>query len=186
MHDTQTDESLMLKYAQGDNAAFELLYARHKDSLYRYFLRQCHDAGLAQDLFQELWGRVIKAASNYKDSAKFTTWIYRIGHNLLVDQYRALKPVDVEEDMSQYGNDDNPAKETLRLQQADHLKYCMNKLPQVQLEAFLLKEESGLSAPAIADVVGASMEACKSRLRYAYERLRECLALKLGREVLDD
>lgn len=176
----------MLKYAQGDNAAFELLYARHKDSLYRYFLRQCKDASQAQDLFQECWGRVIKAASSYKNSAKFTTWIYRIGHNLMVDQYRALKPVDAEEDMSQYGNDDNPAKETLRSQQADQLKYCISRLPQVQLEAFLLKEESGLSAPAIAEVVGASMEACKSRLRYAYDKLKECLTLKLGREVLDD
>jgi RNA polymerase sigma-70 factor (ECF subfamily) len=82
------DAQLMSRYAKGDVAAFETLYGRHKGPLYRYFLRQCGDPEAAAELFQEVWVRIIKARERYEPKARFTTYMYQIGHNCLVDHYR--------------------------------------------------------------------------------------------------
>lgn len=82
------DAQLMTRYATGDVAAFETLYGRHKGPLYRYFLRQCGDPEVAAELFQEVWVRIIKARERYEPRARFTTFMYQIGHNCLVDHYR--------------------------------------------------------------------------------------------------
>jgi RNA polymerase sigma-70 factor (ECF subfamily) len=79
---------LMTRYAAGDVAAFERLYARHKGSLYRYFARQCGNADAAEELFQEVWLRIVKARERYEPRARFTTFLYQIAHNCLVDHYR--------------------------------------------------------------------------------------------------
>jgi RNA polymerase sigma-70 factor (ECF subfamily) len=82
------DAQLMSRYATGDVGAFEALYRRHKGPLYRYFLRQCSDPEIAAELFQEVWVRIIKARERYEPKARFTTYMYQIGHNCLVDHYR--------------------------------------------------------------------------------------------------
>ena len=82
------DAQLMTGYAAGDMAAFESLYARHKGPLYRYFVRQCGDQETASDLFQEVWVRIIKARERYEPKARFTTYMYQIAHNGLVDYFR--------------------------------------------------------------------------------------------------
>ena len=82
------DAQLMTGYAAGDVAAFELLYARHKGPLYRYFVRQCGNRENAAELFQEVWVRIIKARERYEPTARFTTYMYQIAHNCLVDYFR--------------------------------------------------------------------------------------------------
>jgi len=176
------DEALMLAYAGGDMAAFETLYQKHKGSLYRYFIRQIPDRTLAEDLYQELWNRIIKASASYKVTAKWTTWVYTMAHNLVIDHVRALKPVDPLEDdddvEGQTGSLGNNDPETLQAneQLADQLKRCIQKLPQAQQEVFLLNEETGMSLKAISEVVSISLEAAKSRLRYARSQLQTCLS----------
>ena len=81
----QTDASLMQLYASGDLRAFETLYNRHKGGLYRYFMRHIREPSAAEDLYQEIWNKVIIQAKHYKPSAKFTTWLYTLAHNKLVD-----------------------------------------------------------------------------------------------------
>ena len=76
--DLRTDEALMLAYRDGEGAAFEALYGRWRGPLYRYFLRQCGHAGQADELFQDVFMRVIGAAPSYEPTAKFTTWLFRI------------------------------------------------------------------------------------------------------------
>src|SRR5206468_11006911 len=83
------DEDLMLAYAAGDAAAFDALYARHKGGVYRYLLRQCRQGGVVDELFQDVWMNLIRARASYVPSAKFTTWLYRLAHNRLIDYYRA-------------------------------------------------------------------------------------------------
>src|SRR5688572_8455172 len=78
----------MLRYRDGDARAFEALYARHKGPLYRYFLRLARPAAVAEELFQDAWTNLIRARANYEVRAKFTTWLYRLAHNRLVDHYR--------------------------------------------------------------------------------------------------
>ena len=187
------DEALLQRYAQGDFGAFEQLYQRHKGGLYRYFLRQLGNTSLAEDLFQDIWGKVISQAAQYQPTAKFSTWLYTLAQHKLIDHVRHLKVVDKvidsdsqAEDVSGWGAVELQAMAPEQLYQQDHakqvLKYCIAKLPLVQRECFLLKEEAGLSLEAIAEVVSANYEACKSRLRYACDNLRQCIQRKLSRE----
>src|SRR5438132_7757824 len=83
-----SDEQLMLAYAGGDARAFESLYAKHKGALYRFVLRSVGARGEAEELYQDVWLRVIEARSRYTPSARFTTWLYTIAHNRLVDHWR--------------------------------------------------------------------------------------------------
>jgi RNA polymerase sigma-70 factor (ECF subfamily) len=194
--DERTDEYLMEQYRLGDIAAFEALYLRHKGSLFRYFTRQLADQVLAQDLYQELWGRIIKSAQDYQPTAKWTTWAYRIAHNLVIDHKRALKPVaslselelndqsvmpafdgsndGTEHLMSQTVRAPDNEHDTYRL--SERLKLCIDRLPHAQREVFLLSEETGMTVKAIAEVVSVSAEAAKSRLRYAKSQLQTCLS----------
>jgi RNA polymerase sigma-70 factor (ECF subfamily) len=177
----------MYQYSLGDNRAFEQLYTKHKGALYRYFLRQIGDKQLAEDLYQETWGRVIKAAANYQSSAKFTTWLYRIAHNLLIDHVRALKPVasftDLcgdEADIESLLPSDLLSMDEIAMQnlKASILKQCIALLPHVQKEAFLLSMEMGFTAAAISEIADVGLEATKSRLRYANHALKECVNSK--------
>ena len=89
------DEDLMLSYAAGDAAAFDALYARHKGGVYRYLVRQCAHAGTADELFQDVWMNVIRVRTSYEPTAKFTTWLYRIAHNRLIDHWRTTGRVEL-------------------------------------------------------------------------------------------
>src|SRR5690606_20380596 len=97
-----SDEALMLAYAGGDVAAFEALYGRHRLRLYRFLLRQLRDPTLADELFQDVWQKLIAARESWTPEAAFATWLYRIAHNRLTDHWRALRhrppaPADADE-----------------------------------------------------------------------------------------
>lgn len=174
------DESLMLAYCDGDTQAFEHLYNRHKGSVYRYFKRQCGNEAIAEELFQDVWLKIVHARSAYKASAKFTTWLFHIAHNHLIDHYRKHSRIP-----DSYADDDlediedhcaiDPVSDINRARQAAKLLDCINQLPDAQRESFLLKQETGLSLIDIAEVAGTSRETVKSRLRYALTALRRCL-----------
>jgi len=179
-----TDEELMQRYRDGDAHAFETLYARHKAPVYRYLLRQCGVAALAEELFQDVWMNLIKAHSRYEARAKFTTWLYTLAHHRVIDYYRRQAtgvPISYEDDP-----DDAPLIEQVadsevrqpdnafeRRRQAQQLLGLLAQLPEAQREAFLLREESGLSLDEIAEVTGVNAETAKSRLRYAMAKLRQ-------------
>lgn len=182
MADDDSDEALMLRYAQGDAAAFDRLYARHRAPLFRYILRQLHsNRALAEELFQDLWMNLIGARSRYRVEAKFTTWLYTMAHNRVVDHYRRHRALEV---VSLNADDDDdppevaapptvqPERAAQAREQAARLLALVEELPAAQREAFLLHEEGGLSVEDIAAVTGADREAIKSRLRYAMDKLR--------------
>src|SRR5436309_2614590 len=82
------DEQLMLAYRDGNAAAFETLYLRHRGRLFRFVLRSVKSRATGEELFQEIWMRVIEARARYTPQARFTTWLYTIAHNHLVDHWR--------------------------------------------------------------------------------------------------
>lgn len=180
----------MQLYAQGDIAAFDLLYTKHKGGLYRYFLRHTADKSLAEDLYQEVWGRVINSASSYQPQAKFNTWLYKLAHNKMIDHMRRLKVVNTVIDVTTELDDEIDSNSNLVDKLIDgelagiSLKQCLSKLPQMQLDCFLLKEEAGMTVFDISQIVGASLEATKSRMRYAYKSLQACIANKIGRATV--
>jgi RNA polymerase sigma-70 factor (ECF subfamily) len=178
------DSALMLRYGDGDTGAFELLYSRHKDAVYRYLLRLSGHPETAEDVFQEVWGKIIKARSSYRPTAKFTTFLYRVAHNCFIDHARRNKrhagntPFEPE-----LHSDPGESLETLteRSLARERLEQALAGLPDEQRDAFLLYEEGGLSVDQIAAVTGCNRETAKSRLRYAVNKLRVAIDEPAGR-----
>jgi len=174
---TDRQGRLMLAYKEGDLAAFEELYAHYRAPMYRFFLRQCGSRARAEELYQDLWMRVIQHSASYQHNAKFNTWLYRIAHNLLVDQHRKREPGgdDAELDELEAGSDADPAQQAIAHENLSRFQRLLENLPAEQRQVFLLKEEAGLSLEEIAQVTGAGFESVKSRLRYAVMKLRQAL-----------
>jgi RNA polymerase sigma-70 factor (ECF subfamily) len=180
--DASSDEALMLAYAAGDAAAFDVLYARHKGGVYRYLLRQCRTSAAADELYQDVWMNLIRARASYVPSAKFTTYLYRMAHNRLIDHYRAVGQVvlvsaddEAHEDAVAAlpgGRGVEPEARAEQRQLGARLKSAVAALPPVQRDAFLLQHEAGLSLAEIAEMTGVGAETVKSRLRYALAKLR--------------
>ena len=190
MDATETDEALMLRYCDGDAEAFAILYERHKGALYRYFLRQCSTQAVTEELFQDVWMNLVRARDRYTVQAKFTTYLFRLAHNRLIDYYRrqANAPMMTSE-TGQIGEDETeqtvedlplaahhePENQAYIRTQVARLLALIPELPEPQREAFLLREEAGMSLDEIAEATGVGREAAKSRLRYALARLRRGL-----------
>lgn len=176
---TTTDKhgQLMLAYAGGDMVAFETLYAYYKGPLYRFFLRQCGSSAIAEELYQELWMRVINHRSSYEHKARFSTWIYHIAQNLIVDHFRRNKPEVDETELDELEGtiDNDPIEHYSSQEKVARFIGMLKSLPEEQRQVFLLKEEAGLSLDEIAQVTGHSFEAVKSRLRYAVKKLRQAV-----------
>jgi RNA polymerase sigma-70 factor (ECF subfamily) len=175
---------LMLRYRDGDADAFLALYARHKGPLYRYLLRQVRNAGVAADLFQEVWSRLVATRGRYEARAKFATYLFHIAHNCTIDFFRrdlrlhhAARPDEadaqsLEPEVPEYQRPDGIAEFA---EQQSALLAALNSLPQEQREAFLLHEETGLTIEEIARVTDVGVETAKSRLRYAIRKLKKTL-----------
>jgi RNA polymerase sigma factor (sigma-70 family) len=181
------DEALMLAYARGDAASFERLYARHKGPTYRYLLRHTSNRATADELHQDVWMRVVRARERYRPEARFTTWLYTLVRHRLIDHFRSATGLAAD------SLDDDPAEDSLNLptdgpsvtadpltrvldaESGQRLLVALAEVPAAQRDAFLLHVEAGLSLGEIATLSGVSPETVKSRLRYAYRRLRGAL-----------
>jgi RNA polymerase sigma-70 factor (ECF subfamily) len=177
------DATLMLRYRDGDARAFEILYERHKGALYRYLQRMCRSRETANDLFQEVWSKVIASRERYEARAKFNTFLFRIAHNCAVDYFRRagrphehlVQDVDeLAEEISGPGHE-RPDAALSESQLRTDFRRALDQLPAEQRDVFLLYEESGLSLEEIGRITGVAMETAKSRLRYALGKLRGTL-----------
>ena len=179
----------MRAYGGGDGRAFEVLYQRHKATTYRYFLRHAGGhAATADELHQDLWLKVIGARERYEAQAKFSTWLYTLARHRMIDHWRArhgvsLASLEDAETLAQaeesfaatQGSNDDPLGRSMGLEARQRLVAALADVPTLQRDAFLLHVEGGLSLQEIADLTAASVETVKSRLRYAYRRLRKAL-----------
>jgi RNA polymerase sigma-70 factor (ECF subfamily) len=179
-----SDESLMLQYQQGEQAAFETLYRRHKDALYRYFLKNCSDRQQSEELYQEVWIKLINSAARYTPTAKFKTYLFTIAHNTLVDFYRKAKPSQViefedaeisEEIYDHPGALALPEDEFTLKQKTKVFMQTLDELPADQKEAALLYFEEEMSIQEIAETTSVKTETAKSRLRYAKNKLKAAI-----------
>ncbi len=179
------DAQLMLAYGRGEMRAFETLYSRHRAALYRYLVRQARDTEIANDLFQEVWSRVIVIRARYEPRAKFRTFLFTLAHNCFIDHCRRVKsrPAGlVLEDAD--AADLLPADDALRpdaKMERDEIsrryRAALATLPQEQRDVYLLHEESDLSLDEIAKITGVGAETAKSRLRYAVGKLKAALSM---------
>ncbi len=177
-----SDEDLMERYRDGDAGAFDVLYGRHKRGLFRFMLRQCGNRGVAEELYQDVWMGLVRARATYTVQAKFTTYLYRLAHNRLIDYYRTQAggvPASLDDEDTPQPEHvmaswrDDPAESAAVRQRALRLLQLIDDLPAEQRETFVLQQESDLSVEEIAQATGVNRETAKSRLRYAIAKLRE-------------
>ena len=183
MQDTRSDEQLMLAYKNGEVVAFEVLYRRYRQPLFRYLRHQCGNAAIAEELFQDIWMNIVRTRERYEVTAQFKTFVYRLAHNRLIDHYRKQKhgvPSSYDEhegllNMENTSNPLSPQRQVDAQQQMQALLAAIEALPEAQREAFLLKENSGLSVEQIADLTNVNPETAKSRIRYAMNKLKQAI-----------
>ena len=173
----------MLRYAGGDPDAFQRLYEHHRGGLYRYFLRQTNRS-VAEELFQDVWARVVQSRKRYRPQAAFRTWLYTLAHNRLVDHWRreGVQPTGYstsdDDCPGMAAADANPGPQRL-LDLRDCLEQLLQLvtgLPDMQRQTFLLRHEAGMSLAEIAEAMSTGVETARSRLRYAMTRLRAAIA----------
>lgn len=186
MTDTADDETLMLRYAGGDAGAFDELYRRHKARLYRFCLRLCGDRGRAEEVFQDAWVNLIQARDRYRVEARFVTFLFQIARNRMIDLLRrdgrvafSLEDEEGEAIAGTLRADDGwePERTLERKADAARIVGCLEALPPVQREAFMLHEEGEMTLEDIGALTGVGRETVKSRIRYALQRLRDCLGM---------
>lgn len=173
----RSDDELMLAFGRGEIAAFDQLYARYKQALYNYLLKSCGSAATAADLTQETWLSLARNRSSYQASSRFSAYLFHIAHNKLIDHWRSHGDggVSLDDDMQEpaAGRAWQPETIVEGQQEVKRFLQALNRLPAHQKEAFLLQQEGGLSLEEIAALTGAGRETVKSRLRYAFDKLRE-------------
>lgn len=176
-----SDEQLMLRYRDGDAAAFEELYGRHRGGVFRYVLRQVGLRSASEEIFQEIWIKIVTSRLRYRVEARFATFLYHVAHNCVMDHFRRKTPLhlislDDDEDAGHQvagPERDQPERAVALRQSAARLLNALAKLPAEQRDAFLLHEEGGLTLEEIAEVTAVGRETVKSRLRYALAKLRQ-------------
>ena len=178
----------MARFARGDAEAFEKLYRRHELRVFRYLHRNLRNEAGANDLMQEVWFAVVRNAVSYQPTAKFTTWLFTIAHNRMVDMIRSTSRLQSLDASDTAGGDGpslldslaadsklEPPAEVQSQHQAAALLNAVAQLPPEQRSAFLLQAEGELSVEEIAAATGSGFETVKSRLRYARAKLRQLL-----------
>ena len=178
-----TDEQLALAYIDGNNKAFDLLLARTQTKLFTYIIFVVRDRDVADDIFQETFVKVITRLQEgkYTDSGKFSFWLTRIAHNIIMDSYRQQKsehiiePTD-DNDLSNLRGEDlmdiNRENEFVNAQVLNDVRNIMDALPAPQREVVYMRFYQELSFKEIAETTGVSINTSLGRMRYALINMR--------------
>jgi RNA polymerase sigma-70 factor (ECF subfamily) len=183
----KTDHELIHLYRQGDQAAIETLVLRHKDKIYSSILFLVKDKYLAEDLFQDVFIRIIDTIrqGRYSEEGKFLPWALRIAHNLCVDHFRKVKRTPTirnteNKDIFEVLNFSEPGTDvTLMKRQSHHLvNEMLQRLPAEQREVIVLRHFGNLSFKEIAALSHCSINTALGRMRYGLTALRKMMAEK--------
>lgn len=178
-----SDEELALLYSAGDVKAFDELLARNQQKLFNYILFVVGDQEMANDVFQDTFVKIIVKLQEgkYTDSGKFSFWLTRIAHNVIMDKYRRQKSEHIiepnkENDLSQLRTDTltagNRENEYVNTQIMDDVRHLMDSLPATQREVVYMRYYQDLSFKEIAEITGVSINTSLGRMRYALINMR--------------
>ena len=179
---TMTDEELVILYAQGNNAAFDVLLNRYQDCIHTYIYLIVHNKDLTEDLFQETFVKAIMTIKQgrYTETGKFRGWIMRIAHNLIIDFFRqekfqnTISNDEVEVDL--FNNiklcDGTIEDSIVRRQVLSDVKKLVNALPDNQREVLEMRYYQDLGFKEIAEITGVSINTALGRMRYALINMR--------------
>ena len=178
-----TNEALALLYVGGNNKAFDELLTRAQSKLFAYIMFVVRNEDIANDIFQETFVKVITKlqAGKYTDSGKFTFWLTRIAHNVIMDWYRAQKSENIvdltdDNDLSNLKGeqvmDSHRESEIVNEQVMQDVKRIMEQLPAAQREVVYMRFYQQLSFKEIAELTGVSINTSLGRMRYALMNMR--------------
>jgi RNA polymerase sigma-70 factor (ECF subfamily) len=180
---TSTDYELVELYENGNDNAFDELLQRHQSYVYSYILFLVKEEDKADDIFQETFTRAIIAirSHKYQTTGKFSAWLIRIAHNLIIDTTRETesgKQITQEKFTPVILNDirlseSGVEKSIIEQQKADQIRKMLDYLPDVQREVILLRFYEDLSFKEIAEKTGVSINTSLGRMRYALINLRK-------------
>ena len=179
-----SDEALMLRYRDGDDEAFRILYYRYRAPLMRFARHLAGSTSDAEEVFQETWIAVMNTRAGYSVRARFNTWLFAIAHRRAADRHRrrARHPVQpwtesaAEVEAQTAHRTEQPPEAAIAEARGRALQAAIAALPFEQREVFLLRAETGLGVREIARLTRALPDTTKSRLRYALRELRKAMA----------
>lgn len=180
-----SDEDLMQRFLAGDSKAFEMVYRRRRNGLRRFFEQQCGSRSVGQELAQDVWFKLLRACKRgqYMAEAKFTTYLYRLAKNHLIDWYRMNGDVKTVEFFdADEGNDEqidpafysveDPERIYADKERRVSLMQAVRTLPEVQRTTLLMQMQGDMSYDEIAEAMDTKKETVKTRLRYARNHLK--------------
>ncbi|MDD2798701.1 MAG: sigma-70 family RNA polymerase sigma factor [Bacteroidales bacterium] len=175
-----TDEQLVAIFAKGENTAFDILLTRHKTKIYSYIFYTVRDRDLAEDIFQDTFMKAIVTIKQgrYSENGKFTAWITRIAHNLIIDFFRQDKD-DVSTSCEDNGvlnstkfSEGTIEDELIQMQIRTDVRRIIRQLPANQREVLIMRYYKNLSFKEISDLTGVSINTALGRMRYALINMR--------------
>lgn len=177
-----TDEELAIMYVDGDNKAFDLLLSRNQEKLFTYILFVVRDREMANDMFQETFFKVVSRLQQgkYIANGKFSAWLMRIAHNVIMDWYRQQRAQNIvdapkENDLSNVGStllESSREGEMVNNQVMEDVRRMMSHLPASQREVVFMRFYQQMSFKEIAEATGVSINTALGRMRYAILNLR--------------
>ncbi|HTM43305.1 MAG TPA: sigma-70 family RNA polymerase sigma factor [Polyangiaceae bacterium] len=180
---TDADEPLLAAIRAGDDQALSTLLSKHASSIYRFGLKMCGDPEDARDVMQETLLAAAKGVREFRGASSFLTWLYTVARSFCIKKRRAskfapaqtisLNAQDVDPNIPAPGAGADEAASTRELQLA--LDRAFASLDPAQREVLILRDVEGLTAPEVAEVLGLSVEAVKSRLHRGRAQLRTLL-----------
>jgi len=182
-----SDHELIQSFVAGNSSALETLVLRHKDKLYTSILFLVKDKYLAEDIFQDVFIRVIDTVrgGRYTEEGKFLPWAMRIAHNLCVDHFRKVKRTPTiktgeDQDIFEVLNFTEESAEDRMIKKQSHnrVKDMLDMLPEDQREVIILRHYADMSFKEIAGITGCSINTALGRMRYGLINLRKMMIQK--------
>lgn len=190
-----TDDMLVTLYLEGNNSAFDILLNRHQDRLFNYIFFLVRSREVAEDIFQETFVKAITTLQQgrYQNDGKFSAWITRIAHNLVIDQFRIERNENaISNDEADFDllNDAKLAEGTIENKMVNEqvlkdVRSLIDELPDCQREVVFMRYYQDLSFKDIADMTGVSINTALGRMRYAILNMRRIAAEKAISLVLE-
>src|SRR5881392_1932053 len=180
----KTDHELINLFVDGNLEALETLVLRHKDKLYTSILFLVKDKYLAEDIFQDVFIRIIDTmrSGRYTDEGKFLPWALRIAHNLCVDHFRKIKrspaiKTSDDRDIFEMLNFSEPGADHHMMQDQSHdrVRRMIDMLPEDQREVIILRHYADLSFREIAGLTKCSINTALGRMRYGLINMRKMM-----------
>ena len=196
MPERTTDELLLQKAVDGDQAAFLELYDRYRQLIFRFAYRLLGSVELAEDVTHDCFLSLIRKPENFRpERASLKTYLYAAARNLALKHFRNQGREAGMDELTQEPQESprrGPLRRLLDEELADHVREAVFSLPPLQREALILFEYEGLSMNEVAEIAGTDAGAIKARLYRAREGLRRSLKpyldsnkeLNSGREIV--